>query len=63
GQGFYKKVKKDDGSSEILSLDLDTMDYRKKKSASFATLELTKSIDNVADRFKVLANGKDKAGE
>ena len=63
GQGFYKKVKKDDGSSEILSLDLDTMDYRKKKSASFATLELTKSRDNVADRFKVLANGKDKAGE
>jgi len=63
GQGFYKKVKKDDGSSEILSLDLYTMDYRKKKSASFATLELTKSIDNVADRFKVLANGKDKAGE
>ena len=63
GQGFYKKVKKDDGSSEILSLDLDTMDYRKKKSASFATLELTKSIDNVADRFKVLVNGKDKAGE
>lgn len=63
GQGFYKKVKEDDGSSEILSLDLDTMDYRKKKSASFATLELTKSIDNVVDRFKVLANGKDKAGE
>ena len=63
GQGFYKKENKDDGSSEILSLDLDTMDYRKKKSASFATLELTKSIDNVADRFKVLANGKDKAGE
>jgi len=63
GQGFYKKIKKDDGSSEIKSLDLDTMEYRDKKSASFATLEQTKSIDNVADRFKVLVNGKDKAGE
>lgn len=63
GQGFYKKIKKEDGSSEIKSLDLDTMEYRDRKSASFATLELTKTIDNVADRFEVLVNGKDKAGE
>ncbi|MCM8570764.1 3-hydroxyacyl-CoA dehydrogenase NAD-binding domain-containing protein [Gramella jeungdoensis] len=63
GQGFYKKIKKEDGSSEIKSLDLDTMEYRDRKSASFATLELTKSIDNVEDRFEVLVNGKDKAGE
>jgi len=63
GQGFYKKIKKDDGSSEIKSLDLDTMEYRDKKSASFATLEQTKTIDNVADRFEVLIKGKDKAGE
>ncbi|MBX2829150.1 MAG: 3-hydroxyacyl-CoA dehydrogenase [Flavobacteriaceae bacterium] len=63
GQGFYKKVKGDDGKSEILSLDLDTLEYRGKKRASFATLEMTKSIDKVIDRFKVLAGGKDKAGE
>ncbi|MDC8003598.1 3-hydroxyacyl-CoA dehydrogenase NAD-binding domain-containing protein [Aureisphaera galaxeae] len=63
GQGFYKKVKGDDGKSEILSLDLDTLAYRGKKKANFATLEMTKSIDKVIDRFKVLAGGKDKAGE
>ncbi len=63
GQGFYKKIKKDDGSSEIKSLDLDTMEYRDRKSASFGTLEQTKSIDNVADRFEVLVKGKDKAGD
>ncbi|AVR46692.1 3-hydroxyacyl-CoA dehydrogenase [Christiangramia fulva] len=63
GQGFYKKIKKDDGSSEIKSLDLDSMEYRDQKKASFATLEQTKSIDNVADRFEVLINGKDKAGD
>ncbi len=45
GQGFYKKVKGADGKSEILTLDLDTMEYRPKKSAKFATLELTKTID------------------
>jgi len=63
GQGFYKKIKNKDGSSEIQSLDLDTMEYRERKSASFATLEMTKTIDNVADRFKVLIKGKDKAGD
>lgn len=63
GQGFYKKVKNDDGSSEILSLDLDSMEYRKSKKASFATLEKTKSVDAVADRFPILIKGADKAGE
>lgn len=63
GQGFYKKVKDDKGKSEILTLDLDTMDYRAKKRAKFATLELTKTIDKVVDRFPVLTAGKDKAGE
>jgi 3-hydroxyacyl-CoA dehydrogenase len=63
GQGFYKKTKNADGKTEILSLDLDTLEYRQKKSAKFATLELTKSIDNVVDRFEVLVNGKDKAGD
>lgn len=63
GQGFYKKVTKEDGSSEILSLDLETVDYRTAKKASFATLELTKSVDKVIDRFPILINGKDKAGD
>ncbi|MEO1011208.1 MAG: 3-hydroxyacyl-CoA dehydrogenase/enoyl-CoA hydratase family protein [Bacteroidota bacterium] len=63
GQGFYKKVKDAKGKSEILTLDLDTMDYRSKKSAKFATLELTKTIDKVVNRFSVLVDGKDKAGE
>ncbi len=58
GQGFYKKVDRD-----ILSLDLDTLEYRPAKKASFATLELTKTIDKPIDRFKILVKGTDKAGE
>jgi 3-hydroxyacyl-CoA dehydrogenase len=57
-QGFYKKVDKD-----ILSLDLNTLEYRPAKKAAFATLDLTKTIDKPIDRFKVLVKGKDKAGE
>ncbi len=63
GQGFYKKIKNKDGSSEIQSLDLNRMEYRSGKKANFATLEQTKTIEKVEDRFKVLINGKDKAGE
>jgi len=63
GQGFYKKVKNDKGKSEILVMDLNTLEYNSKKRASFATLELTKTIDAVIDRFKVLVNGKDRAAE
>jgi len=62
-QGFYKKVVHPNGKKEILSLDLNTLEYRANKRASFATLELTKTIGNVGDRFKVLVKGKDKAGE
>lgn len=62
-QGFYKKVKGDDGKSEILSLDLKTLEYRAKKRAKFATLETTKTIDDLKERTKVLVAGKDKAGE
>ena len=63
GQGFYKKTVSSEGRKEILTLDLNTLEYRSAKRAKFATLELTKTIDKVADRFKVLVKGKDKAGE
>jgi len=62
-QGFYKKVKSESGKSEILSLDLNTMEYAPKGKSKFATLDLTKSIENVKDRLKILVSGKDKAGE
>lgn len=63
GQGFYKKTKDAKGKTEILALDLDTLEYRPQKKAKFATLEATKPIDNLRERMKVLVQGKDKAGE
>jgi 3-hydroxyacyl-CoA dehydrogenase len=63
GKGFYKKVRNSDGSSEILTLDLETMEYRSKSRAKFATLEQTKPIENLKERIPVLVSGKDKAGE
>ncbi|MGF1636458.1 MAG: 3-hydroxyacyl-CoA dehydrogenase/enoyl-CoA hydratase family protein [Cyclobacteriaceae bacterium] len=63
GQGFYKKIKGKDGKSEILTLDLKSMEYAPQKKAKFATLDTTKPIDNLRERFPVLLSGKDNAGE
>ncbi len=63
GQGFYKKTTGADGQRQILSLDLKTFEYRPEKKAKFETLETTKSIENLKDRFAVLLAGRDKAGE
>ncbi|MBL7683192.1 MAG: 3-hydroxyacyl-CoA dehydrogenase/enoyl-CoA hydratase family protein [Flavipsychrobacter sp.] len=63
GQGFYKKVKEEGGKSEILTLDLKTMEYVPKVKTKFATLETAKPIDDLAQRLKALYAGQDKAGE
>lgn len=63
GQGFYKKTKDAKGKTEILTLNLETLEYEPKKKASFGTLEATKPVDNLKERYKVLFAGKDKAGE
>ena len=63
GQGFYKKVKDDNGKSEILALDLQHPGVQPSPKVKFATLEATKPIEKLADRFKVLVGGKDKAGD
>jgi len=63
GQGFYKKVKGEKGKSEILTLNLDTMEYGPKVKTKFATFEAAKPVDDLAQRLKVLYNGTDKAGE
>ncbi|MEW6468408.1 MAG: 3-hydroxyacyl-CoA dehydrogenase/enoyl-CoA hydratase family protein [Bacteroidota bacterium] len=63
GQGFYKKIKNKEGKSEIMALDLKTLEYKPSQKVKFATLEQTKSIENLKDRLKVLIAGKDKAGD
>ena len=61
-QGFYKKVVDEKGRSAIHGLDLNTLEYRPSEKVKFSTLESTKGIDKVIDRFGVLIKGKDKAG-
>jgi len=62
GQGFYKKAQQN-GKKDILALDFATLEYRPQEKVKFATLDAVKGIDDLAKAFKVLVNGKDKAGE
>lgn len=62
-QGFYKKTKTADGKTEILSLDLKTLEYNPQKKTKYATLDAAKSTDDLKERIKILFSGKDKAGE
>ncbi len=62
-QGFYKKATNPEGKSEILTLDLSTLEYRSALKAKFGSLELVKSIDDLKKRTKALFSAQDKAGE
>jgi 3-hydroxyacyl-CoA dehydrogenase len=53
GQGFYKRVK-GDGEREILTLDVNTMEYRPRQKAKFASLEAGKMIEDTRERLRAL---------
>jgi 3-hydroxyacyl-CoA dehydrogenase len=53
GQGFYKRVK-GDGESETLTLDVNTMEYRARQKARFASLEAGKGIEDTSQRLRAL---------
>ncbi len=63
GQGFLQRRKNDQGETEIWTLDLETLDYRPKKSAKIGSIEAGKSMDDLGERIRMLFASKDKAGE
>ena len=63
GQGFFKKTKSAGGEKEILTLNLQTMEYAARQKPKFATLETAKPIEDLKARIKALCAGTDKAGE
>jgi 3-hydroxyacyl-CoA dehydrogenase len=62
GQGFYKKTK-GEGGKEILTLNLQTMEYGPKQKAKFASIEAGKQVDDLKQRIRMLAAANDKAGQ
>lgn len=63
GQGFFKKTKSATGEKEILTLNLQTLEYGPRQKPKFATLETAKPIEDLKQRLKALCAGTDKAGD
>ena len=63
GQGFYKKIKSQEGEKEILELNIDTFEYNSSVKAKFPSVTAAKPIENLSERVKMLTFSHDKAGE
>lgn len=63
GQGFFKKTKGVGGEKEILTLDLETLEYKPRQKPKFASVDAAKSIDDLKQRLKMLVAAQDKPGE
>ena len=61
GLGFYKKVKTADGT-KILTLDLNTFEYREPIKAKIASLDAAKGLDTLEEKLRLLMTATDKAG-
>jgi 3-hydroxyacyl-CoA dehydrogenase len=58
GGGFYKKV-----GDEILTLDTDTMEYRKKQKVRYESLGAIRNMESLKDKLEHMAYAEDRAGE
>ena len=62
GQGFYKRVKRPGGDSDILTLDPATLEYRPRQAPRLGSIEAARAITDTAGRVRALFNGQDRVG-
>ena len=63
GQGFYKRVKQPGGGSEILELDLKTLEYGPKQKVRLASIGAARNYDDPGQRVLAMLNGDDKGAQ
>ena len=63
GQGFYKRVKRENGKKERLVLDIKTLEYRPAKKVSFPSVDMAKTEEDVKKRLQIMCYGKDKGSQ
>ncbi|HWB90227.1 MAG TPA: 3-hydroxyacyl-CoA dehydrogenase/enoyl-CoA hydratase family protein [Puia sp.] len=63
GQGFFKKIKGAGGEKEILTLNLQTMEYGPRQKPRLASVEAAKAVEELRPRLKMLLQGGDKAAD
>jgi 3-hydroxyacyl-CoA dehydrogenase len=62
GGGFFKKVKSPDGASQILTLNLEAMEYAPQQKPAFDSLKAAKKTVDLGARLKALVSADDRAG-
>jgi 3-hydroxyacyl-CoA dehydrogenase len=61
--GFYKEVRKEDGSKEFHSLNLNTLEHVPATKPRFDSVKAAKDVEGLGDRLKVMLEADDKAAK
>lgn len=63
GEGFTKRVKNEQGETEILVLDLDTFEYRPRQKAVIPSAQMAAGMESLTERLMMLLAARDKGGD
>jgi len=61
GGGFYKMIKQP--KKTVLTLDLETLEFREKQKAKFPEIAQAKTMDDLVERLRFLVFGKGRGSE
>jgi 3-hydroxyacyl-CoA dehydrogenase len=63
GQGFYKRVKGPGGVSNILELNLNTLEYEPQPKHRFDSIGKARNLETPAKKISAVLNGEDRASQ
>ena len=63
GQGFYKRVKGPDGTSNILELNLKTLEYEPQPKHRFDSIGKARNLEMPAQKISTVLKGEDRASQ
>lgn len=63
GQGFYKRVKGTDGTSQILELNLQTFEYEPQPKHRFDSIGAARNLSTVEEKVLAVLGGEDRASQ
>lgn len=62
GKGFYQKIKDDEGESQILTLNYETMEYRAQEKVRLNVLDEIRNLPGFEEKIQALVQDEGKAG-
>ena len=60
--GFYKRTKGKDGESDVLVINLETLEYEPKKRVNLPSVEIIKNIEDTRERLAKIVQLPDRVG-